>query len=209
MAMHFLRKLSTKAALRIRNFASASGEVQEGYAQSLSALHWIMAGCTLTCFTSVQLSMNVAKDDPEKDAKTGRYMLLHKSSALIVAACLIPRMSLRFLTKLPPHIQGPVVLQHASTISHYVLYGFMTFMPVSGILMGYFGGRGVPFFNLFTLPAIAKPSKEDKGRAYTAYKLHKKTGRMFEYFTMVHFSGAGYHSFKGQTIFARINPFRA
>jgi cytochrome b561 len=29
---------------------------------------------------------------------------------------------------------------------HYALYGFMIVMPASGIAMGYYGGKGLPFF---------------------------------------------------------------
>jgi cytochrome b561 len=31
--------------------------------------------------------------------------------------------------------------------AHYALYGFMGIMPISGIAMGYYGGKGLPFFS--------------------------------------------------------------
>ena len=39
---------------------------------------------------------------------------------------------------------------------HYALYGFMIIMPASGIAMGYYGGKGLPFFT--TTLAGAKES---------------------------------------------------
>ena len=43
----------------------------------------------------------------------------------------------------------------ASKVSRYGLYAFMTVMPATGIAMGYFGGKGLPFF-VTTLPGAAK-----------------------------------------------------
>ena len=34
----------------------------------------------------------------------------------------------------------------ASNASHIALYGFMTIMPATGIAMGMYGGKGLPFF---------------------------------------------------------------
>ena len=38
---------------------------------------------------------------------------------------------------------------------HYGLYAFMTIMPATGIAMGYYGGKGLPFFYT-TIPGAAK-----------------------------------------------------
>lgn len=34
----------------------------------------------------------------------------------------------------------------AAKISHFALYAFMGIMPASGVAMGYYGGKGLPFF---------------------------------------------------------------
>ena len=34
----------------------------------------------------------------------------------------------------------------AASISHVALYAFMTVMPATGIAMGMYGGKGLPFF---------------------------------------------------------------
>ena len=44
-------------------------------------------------------------------------------------------------------VQGAGPMEHSlSQIMHYALYGFMTVMPATGIAMGYYGGKGLPFF---------------------------------------------------------------
>lgn len=54
-------------------------------------------------------------------------------------------------------VQGTGTTEHTlSRIIHYALYGFMIIMPASGIAMGYYGGKGLPFFN--TTLAGAKES---------------------------------------------------
>ena len=47
------------------------------------------------------------------------------------------------IEKLPGH--GPVQ-SVAASVSHIALYAFMTLMPATGIAMGMYGGKGLPFF---------------------------------------------------------------
>ena len=52
-------------------------------------------------------------------------------------------------------------------------------LPVSGIAMGYFGGKGIPFFRFGTVLATeGKPP--DGAIAGQAFKLHKQAGELFE-----------------------------
>lgn len=53
-------------------------------------------------------------------------------------------------------ITGTGHIEHAAgTAGHYALYAFMTIMPASGIAMGYYGGKGLPFFYT-TIPGAEK-----------------------------------------------------
>jgi cytochrome b561 len=54
-------------------------------------------------------------------------------------------------------VPGPAIMQLAANASHVALYGFMVFMPASGIAMGYYGGKGLPFFG-YTIPGAPKPN---------------------------------------------------
>ena len=53
-------------------------------------------------------------------------------------------------------------------VSYAGLYGVLVFLPVTGLLMGYFSGKGVPFFNLFTIPGAEKPNGAVAKRAFKA-----------------------------------------
>lgn len=49
----------------------------------------------------------------------------------------------------------------AADAAHLGLYGFMIIMPASGIAMGYYGGKGLPFFTT-TIPGIVKTEENKK-----------------------------------------------
>ena len=52
----------------------------------------------------------------------------------------------------------------ASKVVHYGLYAFMIIMPASGIAMGYYGGKGLPFF--YTTFASPVPANDDQKKTF-------------------------------------------
>ena len=80
------------------------------------------------------------------------------------------------------------------------MYGMMTAMPVSGFIMGYYGGRGLPFFG-YTIPGASKRDGKLAGRAF---KLHKQLGWYYEMFVPLHVGAVGMHAIKGQNIMRRM-----
>lgn len=93
----------------------------------------------------------------------------------------------------------------AADISHFAMYGFVIFMPVSGALMGLNGGNGLPFFYT-TLPALPKDYRSGK-IAKQAYEYHKIAGKALEYFVLLHVAGALQHVVRGHPIMGRILGF--
>ena len=69
----------------------------------------------------------------------------------------------------------------AASASHYAMYGFVIFMPVSGAVMGLYGGNGLPFF-AGTIPALPKEYRNGQW-AKLAYQV-----RLFDDFCSLHFS---------------------
>ncbi len=66
-------------------------------------------------------------------------------------------------------------------------------MPVTGITMGYFSGKGIPFFG-FIIPGKKEPVGSIAG---AAYKAHTFVGPFFEYLIPFHMGAAGFHALKG------------
>mmetsp|Transcript_52686 Transcript_52686/g.120064 ORF Transcript_52686/g.120064 Transcript_52686/m.120064 type:complete len:137 (-) Transcript_52686:224-634(-) len=128
-----------------------------------------------------------------------QWMNYHKSIALIVAALLPVRVGLRLTAKMPAAIESGA-LGMAAKASHWAQYGFMIVMPGSGIAMGYFGGKGLPFFG-YKIPGA---EKADGAIAGNAFKLHKQAGLFFEYLTALHVGAVGFHMMKGQAALARM-----
>ena len=77
-------------------------------------------------------------------------------------------------------------------------------MPATGIAMGYFGGKGLPFFYT-TLPGAAEKNGKVAGQAF---KIHKTMGTYGKYLIPLHIGAAGQHALRGHSIFYRINPFK-
>lgn len=69
--------------------------------------------------------------------------------------------------------------------------------------MGYYGGRGLPFF-VTTIPGA---QKADPATAKSAWLWHKRAGQVLEYLIPLHIGGFAYHALRGERIFQRINPF--
>jgi cytochrome b561 len=105
---------------------------------------------TNSCFYVIQ---NAPK------AEKGKWMHRHKSLGLLTGMIVAPRFAYR-LFKPSAYNVAPVLgagtLEHmAGKVTHYGLYAFMTIMPASGIAMGYYGGKGLPFF-FTTLPGASE-----------------------------------------------------
>lgn len=97
---------------------------------------------------------------------------------------------------------GPVE-NAVANVSHIALYAFMTIMPATGIAMGYYGGKGLPFF-FTTLPGASVANGDI---AKQSFNIHKTLGVYGKYLVPLHIGGAVKHSVMGHGIWSRINPF--
>lgn len=90
--------------------------------------------------------------------------------------------------------------------NHFAFYGMLLFLPLSGVAMGYFGGKGLPFF-FTTIPGASQESKNGDVAKWS-YMNHKKVGKVLQYLVPIHVGAVGYHFLHGQNILRRVNPFR-
>mmetsp|Transcript_3069 Transcript_3069/g.4685 ORF Transcript_3069/g.4685 Transcript_3069/m.4685 type:complete len:173 (+) Transcript_3069:132-650(+) len=154
-----------------------------------------MGGSMMACVGLVIGAQNI------KDKKLkGSLMYYHKSFGLLAFGMLAPRLYFRLASKLPGPVEGAnAIEQFGATASHYLMYGFIAVLPISGVAMGAFSGFGLPFF-FTTVPSV----KKEPSIAKQAYNIHKQAGTLFEYFVPLHIGGAVYHVLRGHTIFPRI-----
>ena len=102
-------------------------------------------------------------------------MFRHKSLGLLTGCLVAPRFAYRIFSSAynVRHLQGNAPWANtAGTISHYALYAFMAIMPATGIAMGYYGGKGLPFFYK-TIPGAETPNGSIAKRSF---QIHKQIG---------------------------------
>jgi len=122
-------------------------------------MHWGVGVGILGCFGTVQAAMYTTKDyKPIPGYVKGDLMNLHKSFGLLIGAAVVPRLAVRALSTAPAHLPGPYLLNLAADASHVLKYALMIAMPATGIAMGYFGGKGLPFFG-YTIPGASAENK--------------------------------------------------
>ena len=187
---------------------SGAAQVETSYSSALQYMHWIYAGGFMTVMGTVYASQQTTGPTflGTKGQTKGTLMLIHKSTAVILAALVVPRIALRALSKAPTALPGSMPEHLAANLSHAAFYGFMVFMPATGIAMGYYGGKGVPFFGVYTFPGKADKTKEDGAFAGSMFKWHKWAGSYLWYLPPVHVAAALQHYFRGHAIFSRIVP---
>lgn len=173
------------------------------YTKAASYMHWAVGVPLIASIGSVLK----AQDSPKEEK--GLWMFRHKSMGLLTGILVAPRFAYRLVNfakfSSVPHLPGSGPLEgKLADISHLALYGFMVIMPATGIAMGYYGGKGLPFFTT-TLPGATESRPEI---AKQAFSIHKQVGTYGKFLVPLHV-GAGFgHYFRGQAIFGRINPFR-
>jgi 1,2-dihydroxy-3-keto-5-methylthiopentene dioxygenase len=132
-----------------------------GYAAFASYFHWIVA------FPLIGTVATVLKAQQAPKEEKGEWMFRHKSLGLLTGMLVAPRVAYRVLSRDSYNVQK--MLGNSSTenvlgtVTHYMLYGFMIVMPASGVAMGYYGGKGLPFFTT-TIPGALAANDETKKR---------------------------------------------
>jgi cytochrome b561 len=178
-------------------------EAPAAYSGGVKVIHWLSGGSVVGCFAYVNLAQNTT----DKDAKMN-YMFLHKSFGTLAAGLMVPRLALRLASKAPGPLTGVTWEQMLAKASHFAMYGFLIAMPATGVAMGYFGPKGLPFFTT-TLPGMEAKKRKEMGAgkiAGQAFKIHKLLGQPMEILFAAHLGGVGYHVARGHGIFARIVP---
>jgi cytochrome b561 len=178
--------------------SSAKAGDDEKYSGAMQAMHWAMGGSVVACVGLV----NVAQFYKGKEKMN--IMFYHKSFGLLAAGLIAPRILLRFASKIPAPVSGNAVEVFAAKAGHAALYAFMIFMPATGVAMGYFGGKGLPFFTT-TIPGAEKP---DGKIAKQTFELHSKVGHYAQYLIPAHVGAVGFHFLvKGKNILPRMLPW--
>ena len=160
---------------------------ENSYGLIAKTFHWLIALAIIILIT-VGFIMSAMEPSPDK------YELynMHKASGVIVLMLVVLRLLWRFSNKIvqPPE-DLPNILKLAAKSGHFMLYVFMLLMPISGVLMSYFGGRDISVFGLFVIPSADKTPQI----AGMFHQIHVLGIWAFMAVIILHISAALYHHF--------------
>jgi cytochrome b561 len=91
---------------------------------------------------------------PRGETRSG-ILFVHKSIGMTVLGLVALRIVLRLIAGAPAYA-GPLgrLTHTAAPSAHIALYALMIAMPVSGYLLSSAGGAEIPWFGLFSFPAL-------------------------------------------------------
>lgn len=151
-------------------------------------LHWAMAlliiGMLILGFYMADLPRSL-----EKLSLIG----WHKSFGVLILMLVIIRALWRFANIAPVYADNMPTWQKLTAHGmHYILYGFMFVMPLTGWLMSSAAGLPVSFFGLFTLPNLVSPNPVWK---YYFFQVHGTCALVLIALICVHVLAALKHHF--------------
>ena len=167
-------------------FPAAQADTSVRYTAVAQSLHWVTAVLMLAAVVLAWVFMAMP------DAAVGRFGLitLHKSVGQTIFCLAVFRLAWRRLHP-PPAMDGRLARWEARSArwNHWLLYGIMLVMPLSGYILATAAARPSPYFWLFYVP---QPPLMP-ALAHAALRVHL-IGQFLVYaFVALHVLGAGWH----------------
>ena len=151
-------------------------------------LHWLVA---IGIIALLYLGLEQA-DMPRGDEKT-RIRFIHASLATVVLALMTLRILWRGLNETPAHPDGmPRWQAVTSQVVHWGLYAVVFAQLLAGAMVSGTGGRGLPFFGLFSVPL---PVGQDRDAHELWEEVHEFLWRPLAALLVLHVLGALYNHF--------------
>lgn len=117
-------------------------------------LHWLMAiliiGLLISGFYMTNISLSALK------LKLFRW---HKEFGMLVLMLVILRLTWRLANITPALLSLPAWERFAARSVHWLFFGFMFVLPISGWLLSSTAGIPVSFFGLFVFPDFMAPNE--------------------------------------------------
>ena len=162
------------------------------YTQFARYLHWAVAGLIVLQYVLA----NWAEVLEENDAALRQLAVLanHKSVGMTILMLAMVRLAWRFKHKPPALPESLPDWQRMSAhTAHWLLYGFLFALPLSGWLMSSASAYTVSWFNLFSFPDLVAPNPELKE---TFEEIHELLTTLLLVTAVVHIVAALLHRFR-------------
>jgi cytochrome b561 len=144
--------------------------------------------------------------------KTPKYFWVytaHKSTGLLVLALVIARLGWRLYAGKPEPVPGiPTWQERIAAVTHWLLYGLILAMPISGWLYDSASGlRPFRWYGLFDVPKLSPP---DESLRRLAHEAHEWGFWVLLALVAAHAGAAFYHHyFQGDATLTRMLPRRS
>jgi cytochrome b561 len=127
------------------------------YGSLAKSLHWLVAAGMI-----VLLYLGIEQSGMERgDAKT-YIRFVHGSIAAVVFALMTIRLAWRFMNIIPAHPASmPAWQRVTSSVVHWALYAVVFVQLSAGAMVVATGGKGIPFFGLFSIPLPVEENREN------------------------------------------------
>lgn len=178
------RRANTVTAVKSQKWSSA-----------VKVFHWGSVLLLIVVWSMIALHKGASEGET--------YLDLHRAFGVSLLFWMIARVISRIISPTPADLPMPKWQTAVSHLTHLVLYILLFAMPISGILMTWYGGRTIDMFGLFDLPSILAV---DRGQARFFNNLHTDViWPTLLVFTALHILGALQHQFiKKDNIMSRI-----
>jgi cytochrome b561 len=165
------------------------------------AFHWVIVLMILTQWLIAERA-----DDLPLGAAKLQALYWHKALGMTVLMLAVLRLLWRFVNPTPELASVTKPWEHRlAQVSHFLLYGLMFAMPLTGWLMSSARNFPVSWFKLFTFPDLIGPGKEAFERFHD---LHELLFKVLVVVAALHVAGALKHHFLDRNdVLRRMLPF--
>lgn len=158
------------------------------FAPAAKLLHWTIAGMVVLQFVLARLAENAEDVSPVRELA---LLANHKSVGVSILILAIVRLGWRKFQVPPAPLPMPQWQQQASMISHWLLYGLLFLLPISGWLMTSASAQSVSWFTIIQLPDLVGP---DPALEEVLEEVHETFAKILFLLASVHILAALKHS---------------
>lgn len=158
------------------------------FAPAAKLLHWAIAGMIVLQFVLARLAENAEDVSPVRELA---LLANHKSVGISILILAIVRLGWRKFQDPPTPLPMPQWQQQASTISHWLLYGLLFLLPITGWLMSSASANSVSWFNVIQLPDLVGP---DPALQDVLEEVHETFAKILFLLASIHILAALKHS---------------
>ena len=169
---------------------SSLRNTQDRYGWITIVLHWVLAVSLIALYFLGDYMVDLGY----YDTWYHRAPQIHKEVGVMVGILMLLRLLWNmFQTSPKPLDETTVKANRLAKLAHYMLYGLVFLMVISGYLISTAKGQGIDVFGLFELPAFLP---NDKDRGELAGEIHELMGAGFMILVGLHALAAlGHHFF--------------